>query len=119
MSQLDRVQSIVVTDSLAFGKETRGKALPPVQIYEPDRIAAFQDFLKTRQKRWKKVPGEPSNARFQCELISNHRPIATIWLEAGFVQMTTGDKRLQGMQLSQAETVELLATLGLPTNILT
>lgn len=112
MDRLDRVQVAVLTDANALAGG--GKGFPPVQIADPDRIAAVEAYLKARHDRWEKVGGTPRAMRFQLQLVGDNRPLYTVWFEPGYAQGTAGGKDLREMRLSNADLAELFAALGLP-----
>ena len=117
LERMSRVQTAVLTDANSLTAETRASARPPVQISDPDRLAALETFLKKRRGAWKKVSGRPRPTRFQLELIGDDRPVYTAWIEPGYLALAEG-KVIQETRLSNADTAELLACLGLPPDYL-
>lgn len=117
LDQLSRVQSAVLTDATSLGGATHGGARPPVQITDPDRLAALEDFLKAHRASLKPSKKSPRPTRFQLELMAIDRPLYTIWLEPGYLALGAG-KSFRETRLSNAETAELLACLGLPADYL-
>jgi hypothetical protein len=115
LDKLSRVEAAVLTDANGMGPGARGGAAPPIQVTDPDRLAALESFLTARQSRWKKADGMPRPTRFQLQLIAGDRPLYTIWLEPGYAVMATG-KTIHETRLSNTETAELMACLGLPPN---
>lgn len=117
LARLDRpgrTQAVVLTDANSLASATRGGAIPPAQITDPDRVAAVENFLETRRDRWQKVKGTPRAMRFQLQLVGDGRPLYTVWFEPGYAQGTAGGKDLREMRLSNADLAELFAALGLP-----
>jgi len=112
MDRLDRVQTIVLTDANALSGGSSG--FPPIQVTDPDRIAAAESYLKARHDRWRKTSGTPRAMRFQLQFVGDNRPLYTVWFEPGFAQGTAGGKDLREMRLSNADLTELFAALGLP-----
>jgi hypothetical protein len=117
MDKLSRVQAAVLTDANGLGATPQGGASPPLQVTDPDRLAALESFLTSRQHRWKKADGMPRPTRFQLQLIAGDQPLYTIWLEPGYAAMASG-KTIHETRLSNAETAELMACLGLPPNFM-
>jgi hypothetical protein len=117
MDKLSRVQAAVLTDANGMGAKPQNGASPPVQVTDPDRLAALESFLTSRQHRWKKADGTPRPTRFQLQLIAGDRPLYTIWLEPGYAAMASG-KSIHETRLTNAETAELMACLGLPPNFM-
>ena len=117
LDRLSRVEAAVLTDANSFAANTRATARPPVQLNDPDRLAALERFLKSKRGSWKKVEGTPRATRFQLQLIGNDRPMFTVWMEPGYIAMAEG-KAIQETRLSNEETAELLACLGLPPDYL-
>jgi hypothetical protein len=115
MDKLSRVQAAVLTDASGMGTSPQSGALPPIEVTDPDRLAALESFLKARHSRWKKADGMPRPTRFQLQLIAGDRPLYTIWLEPGYAAMASG-KTIHETRLSNAESAELMACLGLPPN---
>ena len=117
LSKLGRVRAAVLTDANGFSATASGTARPPVEVTDPDRLAALDRFLKARGKSWQKLEGAPSATRYQLQLMGEDGPLNTLWLETGYVAMAEGNK-LQQTRLTYAETAELLACLGLPPDYL-
>jgi hypothetical protein len=117
LGRLSRVESAILTDANALTADTRATARPPIQLSDPDRLAALEKFLKAKRGEWKKVAGTPRATRFQMELVGNDRPLFTVWLEPGYIAMAEG-KKIQEARLSNEETAQLLACLGLPPDYL-
>ncbi len=117
LDKLSRVQAAVLTDANGLGARPQSGASPPVQVTDPDRLAALESFLTSRQHRWKKADGTPRPTRFQLQLIAGDRPLYTIWLEPGYAAMASG-KSIHETRLTNAETAELMACLGLPPNFM-
>ena len=117
LDKLSRVEVAVLTDANALSSSTRSRARPPVQVTDPDRLAALEGFLKKHYSDWKKADGTPRATRFQLELIANDRPLYTIWLEPGYMAVASG-KSVKETRLSNADMAELLACLGLPGDYL-
>ncbi len=113
MSKLSGMQAAVLTDANGMGATPQGGASPPIEVTDPDRLAALESFLKTRQSRWKKADSMPRPTRFQLQLIAGDRPVYTIWLEPGYAAMASGKTILEA-RLSNADTAELMTCLGLP-----
>ncbi|MBA3315495.1 MAG: hypothetical protein M3552_06460 [Planctomycetota bacterium] len=113
LDKLSRVQAAVLTDASGFGGGAQNVARPPIQVTDPDRLAALESFLTSRQSKWKKADGMPRPTRFQLQLIAGDKPLYTVWLEPGYLAMASG-KKMQEARLSNADTAELLACLGLP-----
>src|SRR5688500_15878170 len=86
MDRLDRVQAVVLTDANALSGGSSG--FPPIQIADPDRIAAVEAYLKARHDRWQKTSGTPRAMRFQLQLVGDNRPLYTVWFEPGYAQGT-------------------------------
>ncbi len=117
LERMSRVESAVLTDANALSQETSGNARPTVEISDPDRLVALEKFLKERRKDWQKVEGRPRPARFQLELLGQGRPIYTVWIDRGYLALAEG-KEIQEMRLSNNDSAELLACLGLPPDYL-
>lgn len=117
MDKLSRVQAAVLTDASGMGASPQSGALPPIEVTDPDRLAALESFLKARHSRWKKADGMPRPTRFQLQLIAGDRPLYTIWLEPGYAAMASG-KTIHETRLSSAESAELMACLGLPPDFM-
>lgn len=117
LNKLGRVRAAVLTDANGFSATTSGTARPPIEVTDPDRLAALDRFLKARGKSWQKLEGAPRATRYQLQLMGDDGPLYTLWLETGYVAMAEG-KRLQDTRLTFAETAELLACLGLPPDYL-
>jgi len=117
MDKLSRVQAAVLTDANGLGASPQGGAVPPIQVTDPDRLAALESFLKSRHSRWKKADGMPRPTRFQLQLIAGDKPLYTIWLEPGYAAMASG-KTIHETRLSNAETAELMTCLGLPPDFM-
>lgn len=116
LEKAGRIQAAVLTD--AHGLSGGAGAIPPVQVTDPDRIAAVEAYLKARHDRWQKSSGTPRPMRFQLQLIGDGRPLYTVWFEPGFAQGTGGGKDLREMRLSNADLAELFGALGLPPDYL-
>ena len=114
LSELGRVQALEITDAAAFDPRHRHAAFAPSRVTDPDRIAGVRAFLEARREKWERVGGEPRAVRFQVRLLSNERPVYTLWVEPGYAQLSAGGKDLKGLPLSGAESAELIALLGLP-----
>lgn len=117
LDQLSRVQAAVLTDATSLGGDANGVARPPVQVTDPDRLLALENFLKARRSSLKATKKSPRPTRFQLELMASDRPLYTIWLEPGYMAVGSG-KSFREARLSNAETTELLACLGLPGDYL-
>jgi len=115
---LQGMQRVVVTDARAYGKETLQSAHPPVEITDPDRLAAFEDFLEQHKKRWERIKGDPRTSRFQLELMADGRKLSTFWFEPGYLQRHDGGKRVSAIRLTNAESADLVTALGLPPSYL-
>jgi hypothetical protein len=111
LDKLSRVQAAVLTDANGLG--TGGTGGGAIQITDPDRLAALESFMTSHRVRWKKADGMPRPTRFQLLLIGGDEPLYTFWLEPGYAAMAQG-KKIQEARLSNAETAELMACLGLP-----
>jgi hypothetical protein len=118
LDKLSRVETAVMTDANSLAPDTQSWARPPLRVNDPDRLAALESFLTKRRGTWRKVSGRPRPTRFQLELLSDERPLYTVWMEPGYLALAEG-KRVQETRLSNAETAELLACLGLPADYLT
>lgn len=117
LDQLSRVQAATLTDATSLGGTPQGGARPPVHITDPDRLAALEEFLKARRMSLKPIKKSPRPTRFQLELTANDRSLYTIWLEPGYLALGAG-KSFREARLSNADTAELLACLGLPADYL-
>ena len=118
LSELGRVQALEITDAAAFDPKHRHAAFPPARVTDPDRVAGVRSFLEARRGKWERVGTEPRAVRFRVRLLSNDRPVYTLWVEPGYAQLSAGGKDLKGLPLSTAESDELLALLGLPPGVL-
>ena len=117
LDKLDRVQAAVFTDARALAPESPAGVSPPLRITEPDRLIAIQDFLEARESQWQSLDGAPRPTRFQLELMGGSGPLYTLWIEPGYLAMASGNS-LQETRLTNAQTAELLACLGLPPGYL-
>lgn len=117
LDKLDRVQSAVLTDAHALSPATGAAIAPPVQITDPDQLIALQKFMESLQPHWKPLRGTPRPTRYQLELNGGGGPLYTLWIEPGYIAMASG-KTLQESRLSNAQTAELLACIGLPPGAL-
>ena len=110
---LSRVDAVEITDAFAFDPRRANQARRPVVSGDPDLLLGVERWLTALEPRWQPAPGDPRSVRFQIRLMADGRPVSTLWLTNGHVQMSDGGNRLRGARLSTRETAQAAALFGL------
>ena len=110
---LGRVDAVEITDAFAFDPRRASQARRPIVASDPDLLLGVEQWLAGMEPRWRPAKGDPRSVRFQVRLTADSRPVATLWLDRGYVQMSDGGNRLRGARLSTAETAAAAGLFGL------
>jgi hypothetical protein len=110
---MSRVDGVAVTDAFAFDRRRAAQARRPLISGDPDLLMNVEAWLAEMEPRWRPAKGDPRSVRFQIRLTADGRPVSTLWLDNGYVQMSDGGNRLRGARLSAQETAVAAALFGL------